>query len=58
VSRLTDVLQDGPYDSRVLNHHKIREEPFPVKISLRSEAYGQLIAREAEKAGILQSEGF
>ena len=30
------------------------DEPFPVKVSVRSKAYEELILREAEQLGMLQ----
>ncbi|OCL06829.1 cytochrome protein [Glonium stellatum] len=49
-----DYKANGPYDSRRLRHD-IMDEPFPVTVSVRSKAYEELILREAERLGVLQS---
>ncbi|RHZ47725.1 cytochrome P450 [Aspergillus thermomutatus] len=43
----------GPIDSRRLNHH-LTEEPFPVKVTPRSEQHAQLIIEEASREGVLE----
>ncbi|OCK95872.1 cytochrome P450 [Cenococcum geophilum 1.58] len=40
-----DFVAKGPYDSRRLRHDTM-DEPFPVKVSVRSKAYEELIVRE------------
>ncbi|KAK1753009.1 cytochrome [Echria macrotheca] len=54
ISRLVqcfDFEANGPYDSRVLNPHTT-EEPFPVKVTVRNQAYARLVGKEAVKAGV------
>ena len=53
------VLQAGPIESVRLRHNT-PGEPFPVRVSPRSEAHEQLIVKEAERCEVLESakEGF
>ncbi|KAJ5288161.1 hypothetical protein N7478_003847 [Penicillium angulare] len=44
----------GPYNSRHLNHHST-DEPFPVKVTIRSEEHEKLITEEATRAGVLEA---
>ncbi|KAL1867361.1 hypothetical protein VTK73DRAFT_4208 [Phialemonium thermophilum] len=48
-----DFKPNGPYNSKILNLESTNE-PFPVKASIRSKAYENLILTEAEKAGVLE----
>ncbi|KAH7129268.1 cytochrome P450 [Dactylonectria macrodidyma] len=48
-----DFKADGPYNSRILNQESTTE-PFPVKISIRSKDYENLIIEEARQAGVLE----
>ena len=50
ICRLT-IFQAGLVNSKVLNHASL-EEPFPVKVSIRSEKHRQLIIDAAKRAGI------
>ncbi|KAE8325983.1 cytochrome P450 [Aspergillus sergii] len=43
----------GPYDSKRLNHHKT-VEPFPVKVTPRSEQHISLILEEGTRLGVLE----
>lgn len=47
------IWQYGPYDSLVLNPDTT-DEPFPVRPTIRSKEYEQLIIREAEQVGVLE----
>ena len=49
---LTRSVQDGPYNSKILNLEST-EEPFPVKAVVRSHDYFNLIVKEATEAGVL-----
>ena len=40
-------LQAGQYDSQRLRHNVIEDEPFPVKVTVRSKDYERLIDNEA-----------
>ncbi|CCF43134.1 cytochrome P450 [Colletotrichum higginsianum] len=48
-----DYRANGPYNSFVLNL-EATDEPFPVKVMMRSAVYEALILREAEAAGVLE----
>ncbi|KAF2182319.1 cytochrome P450 [Zopfia rhizophila CBS 207.26] len=48
-----DYTAMGPIDSRILNHHST-DEPFPVKVTIRSTAHEKLILEEATRLGVLQ----
>ncbi|KAJ5092617.1 hypothetical protein NUU61_007487 [Penicillium alfredii] len=43
----------GPYDSRRLNHHTT-DEPFPVKVTPRSDKHVKLMVEEATRLGVLE----
>lgn len=49
----TDIEQNGDYDPYVLNFEAV-DEPFPVKATIRSKEYRDLIIREADNAGVLE----
>lgn len=49
----TNSKQNGDYDPYVLNLEAV-DEPFPVKATIRSRTYRDLIIREAENAGVLE----
>jgi hypothetical protein len=42
--------QDGEYNNQKLNH-MAKGEPFPVKITVRSEQHERLILEESSRAG-------
>ncbi|KAK3385470.1 cytochrome P450 [Podospora didyma] len=44
---------NGPYNPKILNL-EATDEPFPVKVTVRSPAYKKLIVAEAERDGVLQ----
>ncbi|KAE8410044.1 cytochrome P450 [Aspergillus pseudonomiae] len=46
-----DLCADGPINTRKLNHFHIHNEPFPVKVTVRSPKHELLIKGEAKKAG-------
>ncbi|KAJ5780066.1 cytochrome P450 [Penicillium paradoxum] len=48
-----DYAADGPFDSHRLNHHRT-DEPFPVKVTVRSEEHAKLIIEEATREGVLE----
>lgn len=48
-----DFKPNGPYNSRILSL-EATDEPFPVKVSVRSQAYAELICAEAERLGVLE----
>ncbi|KAJ5158164.1 uncharacterized protein N7500_007815 [Penicillium coprophilum] len=48
-----DYAAAGPYNSRHLNHHRT-DEPFPVKVTVRSKEYAKLIIEEATREGVLE----
>nr|WGZ60648.1 cytochrome P450 [Fusarium guttiforme] len=48
-----DFKPDGPYNAKILNLESV-DEPFPVKSTIRSEAYEALIIKEATEAGVLE----
>ena len=45
---LLTLRQNGPYDSYQLGHDA-RGEPFPVKVTVRSQKYADLITRLAKE---------
>ncbi|PYH91800.1 cytochrome P450 [Aspergillus ellipticus CBS 707.79] len=49
-----DYAAGGPIDSSKLNHH-MTEEPFPMKVTVRSEEHARLIRDEASREGVLAS---
>ena len=49
------VLQAGPYDSQRLRHNVVKEEPFPVKFTVRSMDHKRLIGDEAALMSGLRS---
>ncbi|RWQ94394.1 hypothetical protein C8Q69DRAFT_470058, partial [Paecilomyces variotii] len=54
ISRLIycfDYVANGSYCSTILNHWSMKE-PFPVKVTLRSSAHGELILREESLNGL------
>lgn len=46
-------FQDGEVNSEILNHHKT-DEPFPVKVTVRSAEHERLIVEEAARCDVLQ----
>ncbi|KAK3319713.1 cytochrome P450 [Cercophora scortea] len=48
-----DFAANGPYNPKILNLESTGE-PFPVKVTIRSEHYAKLIMAEAEKAGVVE----
>lgn len=59
ILQLLKILQAGSIESVRLRHNS-PDEPFPVRVSPRSEAHEQLILKEAERCEVLESakEGF
>lgn len=53
IGKLANVEQAGPYNSKILNHHRTGE-PFPVKITPRSEQHVNLILGEATRLDVLE----
>ncbi|KAK2812640.1 hypothetical protein FQN50_001286 [Emmonsiellopsis sp. PD_5] len=49
-----DYAAAGPIDPIRLNHHKT-DEPFPVKVTVRSEEHAKLIKEEAGRQGVLHA---
>ncbi|OQE41136.1 hypothetical protein PENCOP_c005G06812 [Penicillium coprophilum] len=48
-----DYAAAGLYNSRHLNHHRT-DEPFPVKVTVRSKEHAKLIIEEATREGVLE----
>ncbi|KAI9927605.1 hypothetical protein MW887_003225 [Aspergillus wentii] len=48
-----DYEGTGEYDSMKLNHHRT-DEPFPVKVTVRSEKHASLIENDAAELGVLE----
>jgi hypothetical protein len=46
------MQQVGPYNSKRLNHHRT-DEPFPLKVTPRSEQHINLILEEGALLGVL-----
>lgn len=50
---MADISQAGPYNSKQLNHHRT-DEPFPLKITPRSEQHIKLILEEGGRLEVLE----
>ncbi|KAJ5731143.1 uncharacterized protein N7483_005651 [Penicillium malachiteum] len=49
-----DYAAAGSYNSHRLNHHST-DEPFPVKVTVRSEEHAKLIKEDATRNGVLET---
>lgn len=52
--KLLNAVQAGPMESVRLGHNT-PGEPFPIRVTVRSKAHEELILKEAEKCGVLES---
>ncbi|KAJ5115848.1 cytochrome P450 [Penicillium angulare] len=48
-----DYAAAGPYNPRRLNHHRT-DEPFPIKVMVRSEEHARLVKEDAIRNGVLE----
>ncbi|PYH40405.1 cytochrome P450 [Aspergillus saccharolyticus JOP 1030-1] len=46
-----DLVSEGPVNTRKLNHFSLHQQPFPVKVTVRSPQHEQLIQQEVATTG-------